>query len=465
MPTVPALLPLHAITGASPGVFDSHDRQVRLRGVDVNSLGDYYQDDPALPTVVPVTNRDWASMAAHGFDVVRLLVSWSKLEPKRGVFDDAYLARVSSTVQAAARYGIYSVIDMHQDAWGKYIASPKNVHCAPGADPAIGWDGAPQWATLTNGADTCTKGSRESAPAAETAWDSFYADRDGIMTQLVATWAHVAARFAGNAAVAGFDLLNEPNPGHDGTPALRGLGRYYGRSIAAIRAAEAGAQGFHHIAFFEDTVDGAFVAPHFTTDTNIVFAPHNYGESIGNIPIEAEFDYYAAGARSYKTAMWIGEYGWFSDPSASASKVARFATKADSLLDVGEAWWQWRQACGDPHSIGKPGGQPASVVIQFQNNACPGDHNQGVNSAWNCTWRPYPMASPGHLTALKTGCANDLEVQGTTTKPGTIDIWFPGTHAPHVAGTTHSTVRKVPGGYRVTGTVSGTYDVRVATND
>ena len=44
---------------------------------------------------------------------------------------------------AAARHGIYSVIDMHQDAWGKYVASPPGTVCPNGTKPDIGWDGAP----------------------------------------------------------------------------------------------------------------------------------------------------------------------------------------------------------------------------------------------------------------------------------------------------------------------------------
>ena len=62
----------------------AQDRQVILRGANVNSLGDYYQGDPDAVPVVPVTDADWADMAAHGFNVVRLLVSWSKLEPDDG---------------------------------------------------------------------------------------------------------------------------------------------------------------------------------------------------------------------------------------------------------------------------------------------------------------------------------------------------------------------------------------------
>jgi endoglycosylceramidase len=464
--SVPALLALHATRGATPAIVDASGRQVILRGVNVNSLGDYYQDDPALPPVVPVTDADWASMASHGFDVVRLLISWSSLEPTRGHFDDAYLDRVEAAVRAAAAHGIYSVVDMHQDAWGKYIASPPGTKCPKGSSPAIGWDGAPKWVTITNGASTCARGSREDADAVETAWDSFYADRNGIMTQLVSTWAHVATRFAKDADVAGFDLLNEPNHGHDGTTALTGLARYYDRAITAIRGAESLAGGFHHIAFFEDTVFGATVAPTFTTDTNIVFAPHNYGESIEDIPLEAEFDYFANAAHGYRTAMWVGEYGWFGDPPKQVGKLRRYATKEEQLLTAGDAWWQWRQACGDPHSIGHPGGKPDPTLIHFQRNGCPGDHNLGVVPEWACTWRPYPRATPGALTKLTSTCTDSVTFTGHTSGRGAFDVWFPdhGHGAPRVQSTDvqQPTVTAVDGGWRVTGEVAaGTYRVTI----
>ena len=461
--TAPTLLALHATTGAHPGVFDSRGRQVLLRGVDVNSLGDYYQDDPSLPTVVPVTDHDWASMASQGFDVVRLLVSWSKLEPQRGVYDDAYLTRVIDTVHAGAHHGIYSVIDMHQDAWAKYIASPKGAHCTNGGTPAIGWDGAPQWATLTNGSDTWRDGSRDVRGGRDRMGQLLCRPRrhhDRVGQHMGARRVRVGA----DPAVAGFDLLNEPNHGHDTNTALPALGRFYERAIGAIRAAEARA-GFHHIVFFEDTVFGAFVPAGFTHDTNIVFAPHNYGESIGSIPIEAEFDYFAAKARAYRAAMWIGEYGWFSDPTVNESKVARFAAKADTLVgsgvDAGEAWWQWRQACGDPHSIGHPGGSPPKVLIHFQANECPGDHDLGVIPQWHCTGRPYPRATPGRLTSLHTDCTSELDLTGTTAQPGTIDIWFPNARFLHTHGLTDADTEAVQGGLRITGTVKGTYQVQL----
>src|SRR5436305_5360357 len=146
-----ALSPLHVVRGPSARIEDGQHRQVLLRGVNTNQLGDYYQADPSLESTVPLTEGDFAQMAAVGFDSVRLIVHWSLLEPRRGVFDQTYLGRVRQAVAWAAAHGLYVVLDMHQDAWGKYIATPPGTACPLGLQPAIGWDGAPQWATITDG--------------------------------------------------------------------------------------------------------------------------------------------------------------------------------------------------------------------------------------------------------------------------------------------------------------------------
>src|SRR5438045_1821185 len=118
------LSPLHAVRGVEPQIVDATGRQVLLRGVNDNQLGDYYQADPAIPSTVPLAEADFTQMAGLGFDAVRLIVHWSLLEPEPGVIDDAYLAQIHEAVSWAATHGIYVVLDMHQDAWGKYIATP-----------------------------------------------------------------------------------------------------------------------------------------------------------------------------------------------------------------------------------------------------------------------------------------------------------------------------------------------------
>ncbi|NEA21080.1 cellulase family glycosylhydrolase [Actinomadura bangladeshensis] len=164
--------PLHVAHG---DIVDAGDRTVLLRGVNVNQLADHAVGDPGLPTVVPLTRGDFAEMASLGFTVVRLNVSWSALEPRPGAFDAGYAARIRDTVRAAAGHGMYTVVDMHQDAWGKAVGTPPGTSCPPPLERARGWDGAPAWATLTGGLTTCTVGGVREASArscAAAAWCS-----------------------------------------------------------------------------------------------------------------------------------------------------------------------------------------------------------------------------------------------------------------------------------------------------
>ncbi len=325
--------------------------------------------------MIPATDADWAEMAADGFNVVRLLVSWSALEPTKGAFDSAYVARIHDAVDAAKAHGIYVVLDMHQDAWGKFVASPAGVTCPASSKPGIGWDGAPDWATITDDADTCAAaGVRELAPAVMHAFDNFYADTDGIQTELTKTWASLAGEFAADPTIAGYDLFNEPNWGTDADSSGAKLGAFTQKTIAAIRAAEKTAGGLSHIAFFEPVVlwpkSGTLPPPATITDDNVVFAPHNYNDSIQGGTIEQGFADAAASAATYGTTFWIGEYGWFGDPATDAAKVAEYA-KAEDSYRVGGTWWQWKQACGDPHSVGARDAEPPATLVHLHQHQLP----------------------------------------------------------------------------------------------
>lgn len=452
---------LRALRGDDARIVDEQGRQVILRGVNVNSLGDYHQGDPEAEPVVPVTEADWRDMSELGFNVVRLLVSWSRLQPERDRYDDDYIEEIAAAIDAAHAVGMYTVVDMHQDAWGKYIASAPDETCPEGGEPAIGWDGAPEWATLTDGASTCRTSSRESAPAVGAAWDNFYEDTEGIQTELVKTWAHLVEGLGDRTSIAGYDLLNEPGNGTDQSVSLPALGGFYDRAITAIRAAESatGVADGGRIAFFETSVTGLPVAPGFTDDGNLVFAPHNYGESIGPIPIEGTFDYFQTLADGYRTALWIGEYGFFEDTDVATEKLTRYAAKEDALVTAGGTWWQWRQACGDPHSVNTPGGTADPVQIHLRTNGCPGDVDGGVNPRWRCLWRPYPRATPGRVVSLEAECDRRLDYRGSTDEPGTIEVWFPGDEEPEVEveQVTDVQIEPVDGGFVVTGEATGEY--------
>ncbi len=482
-PSPGSLLPLHVVPGTAARIDDGAHRQVLLRGVNTNQLGDYYQADPSLPSTVPLTEADFSQMAAVGFDSVRLIVHWSLLEPRRGVIDQRYIDRIRQAVGWAAAHGLYVVLDMHQDAWGKYIATPPSEGCPPGLQPAIGWDGAPQWATITDGLTTCREQQREFSPAVAQSFANFWVDRDGIQTELVRAWGELARAFAADPTVAGYDLLNEPHPGL--TPGVTDvvlLGRYYHAAITAIRRAERSVRrGFAHIAFVEpmDTWSaapaGVSPAPGFTDDPQVVFAPHLYAESITAdraagvtvFTIPGEFDEAQREAARYRTTFWSGEWGWFGgNPAGSAPKVAEYAAEEDAHL-VGGAWWQWKQACGDPHSLGAPDGRPPAQTDSLVRLACPSDAPVGIPPSFQqVLGRAYPRAAPGALHSLTSDPATGaLQLAGDAgRRPGVLDVWAPAlTGVPNVTGTnvTNVTVTAVPGGYHITARAAGAYSLAV----
>ena len=461
----PALTWLTAVRGAEAGVYDDAGRQVLLRGVNLNHLGDYFQSHPALPTVADLDDTDWDDLAADGMNVVRLVTNWSAWEPGRDQLDPTYSAKVHAAVDAANERGIYVVIDMHQDAWSKFVFTPAEEVCPPGTRHQIGWDGAPSWATFTDGAPTCTPGSREQSPAVKTAWGAFYANRDGVRDELAELWGHIATEFADEPGVAGFDLLNEPGYSFSQDATLLGLAAFYRDAVREIRAAERRVEGRGHIVFFEPTVNGPFVAPGFSDDANLVFAPHNYGESIGpSLPglLDLLTDALQLLADAYGTTTWIGEYGSFtSDPVARTEYMARFNRLQDRAPGAGGTWWQWEQQCGDPHDVS--GAYPPSDAWVEQQLANCAD---SARMDTPCTARSYPRAMPGRLTSLVAEpCGGALTVTGRTATPSTAELWFAGEQAepPTVSGEGlgASTVEPQPGGYRITVAVSGAYRIEV----
>lgn len=476
VPVVASALPrLHAVRGAAPAIATADGRQVLLRGVNVNQLGDYYRQNPAIGQTVPLRRSDFRAMGRLGFDVVRLIVHWSALEPRRGVFDTAYLARIRRAVGWARARGIYVVLDMHQDAWGKFIASPRDEVCAPGAAHQQGWDGAPRWATITDGTPTCRFTLRELAPAVGTAFQSLWLDREGIQGELVATWARVARAFAADPTVAGYDLLNEPNPGL--SPGLTDVGpiaQYYARAIAAIRGAERGARGgFSHIAFFEPSVLWSAVgtdappAPALLTDPNIVFAPHLYGGSLAVASVDDGYRYAADAAAAYGTTVWSGEWGWFGDPKSDAPRIADYVGQEDAHL-WGGAWWDWKQACGDPHMYSDGDDMtPEPVSVSLNRFACPSGRALGIPpTTRRLLSRAYPRMAPGRLAALISDPATGrFAIRGSDpVRAGScrLVVWVPGAARPRLTArhVTRIRTRRASGGWIVSGCARGVYELR-----
>lgn len=476
----PAFAELSALSvGPGGRIVDKEGRDVLLRGVNITSLGDYYQGDPDNPPTIALTDEDWTQMEGYGVSVVRLIIHWSLIEPTRGNIDASYLDRISQAVDAAQAHGIYTVIDMHQDAYTATISTPPGQTCPSGTKPAVGWDGAPAWATLTDGASTCTPDERNASPAVRAAWNHFWENSRGIRDRFVAAWGAVAQRFAGRTEVAGYDVLNEPEvsrPAAELTPLYDALVK---DSVAAIRSAEA-ATGPPHLIFVEPAIpagDQSFglVIPDpkriGVEPTNIVSAPHNYAESIPVASLSMDADGFAAFATNialgFGLPTWFGEYGFWDTSTDTLAKIRRYATMEDKFK-LGGAWWQWRQPCGDPHSLGDTR-RTIDGITHLHHLDCPGDrHDRPTTEFVQALSRAYPRKTPGSIVSISSDYElGTFDLQATATQPGQIlEVWTPtasGTH--HVTGTGIGAIneRQVGNGRILTATVTaaGSYELHI----
>lgn len=183
---------------------DPEGREILLHGMSVinKSPKDRYQSWHGPEQFAQL--RDW------GMNSIRLGIFWDGVEPEPGKYDDSYLQEVDKRVAWAKANGLYVILDMHQDLYSAAFHSG-------------GGNGAPAWATLTAGTPELDMGSvwsdaYNTNPAIQAAFDSFWAnapapDGIGLQDHFAGAWRHVAARYANEPAVIGYDLFNEPNAG------------------------------------------------------------------------------------------------------------------------------------------------------------------------------------------------------------------------------------------------------------
>ena len=214
-------VPSFMTSPGGPYIYDADNRMVLLHGTNVVYKRAPYiaYPDPGHPWNFDAT--DAARMRSLGFNVVRLGIEWQALEPGSGgpnqpqvcapgtpgdpdEFNAAiarqYLAHVAATVNLLSRYGIYTLLDMHQDVYNRSFRG----------------EGAPDWAVCTDGVPIVPRGGRwsnnYSNPTLLTAVDHFWANDvvGNLQGQFDLVWATVAQYFRNNPWVVGYDPYNEP---------------------------------------------------------------------------------------------------------------------------------------------------------------------------------------------------------------------------------------------------------------
>jgi hypothetical protein len=310
-------------------IVDEQGRKVLLRGFNSDTLVNYPKDPPAR-----LDESDAMLMQQSGFDVVRLGIDWSQLEPVRGRIDDRYLDRLAATVAMLNRHGLYVVLDMHFRL---------------GWSPRFGYSGAPGWATI--GVPNWNplpqySWSPSLSPAAFTSDTYFWLSSDWKKDFYV-SWQAVARRFANDPGLAGYDIFNEAHP----LPIPpRIFDKYYLWPMFRDAIQAIGGVDANHLFFVEGilllTMNTAVV--HLKAP-NLVYGTHVYEGSL--IPpfwtgdptfLRQRFQQRVKEAAELPAPLWIGELGYDLTQPGAISYADAALDEADDL-DVGWAWWQWRE--------------------------------------------------------------------------------------------------------------------------
>ncbi|MEO8551016.1 MAG: cellulase family glycosylhydrolase [Kofleriaceae bacterium] len=337
-PEPPAATPLRS---DGTHLRDDQGRIALLRGVNarVDGVFDAAFDDGRTPLepIPPLAADDCTRMRQLGLDFLRLPINWSAIEPVRGSYDDTYLDRVDAAVQCAAGAGIVVMIDLHQDAYSK----------------EIGEDGAPLWAiqpapaTLLEGPLT-DLGERRTSAQVTAAFNTFFdrADPAGVRAAFLAVLDVVAARWANDPAVIGFELFNEPPVGDSlVTP-------FSFEAAERVRTAAPEKLVMFEPSATRNLFDFApkSMTPFPTRDA--VYAPHIYTFVFDADParlaalVPSDLESSVEGARTeataWRTPLMIGEYGIGPTQPNADLWMGVQAQLHDRYL-ASDAFWVWKE--------------------------------------------------------------------------------------------------------------------------
>jgi endoglycosylceramidase len=414
---------------AGAWIKDSSGRVVILHGVDV-----VWKTPPYVPPTAPggITDADAELMRSFGFNAVRLGFVWEGFEPRPGVFDGTYLDRLEAVERLFARHGIYVVIDSHQDDLSSRFHG----------------EGFPDWAVYTDGLGDCPAATmavigdqRICSPAMGRAWDNLWANRGEVWQAYSEMWRKVAARFASEPGVVGYDILNEPWSGRQWTTcfAIGGCPSFYREYLqpfeymmaASVRSVDP----VHAVVYEAD--DLASSGPHIagsgpqswlTAPTpagpNPLYSFHMLCNSATtNAFCNNDMNANLASAARLDAPLLIGEDGGCQPPSA-----ARVVRAADAAR-VGWIHWAWKST----HQNNSGGID--SCDSMFRDDA---NFSTLIQAKADLLSEPYPIAIAGTPSAY--GFDPSTDSFSLTYTPD------PSIKAPTVV---FSAPRHYPSGYRI----------------
>jgi hypothetical protein len=287
------------------------------------------------------TEEDYARMASWGFNVVRLPIIWRYIEPQPGVYDPSFFTNyVDRDIAWAKKYGIYIILDMHQNYWSNRFT----YHNGYGL-PSWMVSGYPNNATGLGQAITdfwLGKGPNGTvaSPANPSMQDLF-----------IALWKYVAERYANETTIAAYDLFNEPyyskgfiSDGLDPSQTANYLYPLYDRAIDEIRSVDN-----NHIIIYEPVGGWRCESAQLLNKTNLIFSYHYYLEgdysgdalALENSVIKRYMDNPTTNpVRNWNIPCFVGEFG-VALKSTNSSLWMRDIVNIWKKYELGWSWWSY----------------------------------------------------------------------------------------------------------------------------
>jgi endoglycosylceramidase len=408
---------------AADGLFDAQGREVILRGFNLPALRSdrnhppYRVDgqvtpDEALFELQDLEEADFDNIAATGLNVIRLRMAWefAQPDPPPAPYNEGYFARVDAALAKARARGLYVVLDFAQFGWSRDLG---------------GNAGAPPWTSVA----ACRALPEppvnlppHASPQVLCQWTSFWQNAEvagqRLQDHYFALWRHVAQRYRGEAAVAAYDVLNEPLGGAlpPGPFEFAYLYPFYRKLASAIRRIDPVRMiGFQPQAYHSAGIPIPFIEA--IGIANSLYMPHEYTLAYGLQRLSttwqpgyaeltrAHVTLAQQDAETFGTPQAWGEVGWSRTTSADGVGAASDRIDYESTIAFARAFaptadavklnWMWANWSSISATYGVNYGdvldEPLLAVLV----------------------RPFPRATAGRLRAFAFDDASKVYTQSS----------------------------------------------------
>ena len=403
-------------------------------------------------TFPDLTEQNFADFEALGFNVLRIPVNWSAIEPEPLQYSQAFLTKLDALRAQARAHGIHLLLDMHQDAYSK----------------EIGQDGAPLWAIVPEPkpeqlrSGPYSEGWRLDEIVVQAGWN-FFRDktaRDGrsLQTAHIAAASFMVSHVASDTTILGIEAFNEPIP-----PIVGGftfLRDFHEKFAARMNAIDGSLPVFFEPEALRNQSDRAekpetpwsvgpgVYAPHVYTAWFSQPSQDNWASEDPKV-LEASVLRTEEEAAAWQTPLFIGEFGCDQSITRGPKWLHEELKLQDRVLASSTAWqrepglWglydeegklrpvtsalvarSWpRAVAGDLLAIERTSAE--SMTIRFRGSAVTekADHDVSVSDAYwktvsiSCDGQPVtPAKATGHVT-FRCGTATG---EHTLTLTGTV---------------------------------------------